>query len=90
MTNGTTITANMTIYAQWTAKLQTGIIINVQNYYSAGYNKQMTGGSPFNIPLGGRVNIRKAEVDPADGILMYEVDYLGQIGWVSSRYLSLE
>ena len=73
-----------------TVRKQSGIIINVQNYYNAGYNKQMTGGSPFSIPLGGRVYIRKAEIDPADGILMYEVEYAGQIGWVSSRYLRLE
>ena len=81
---GHTATFNVTV------KKQSGIIINVNSYYNAGYNYQMTGGSPFSIPRDARVYIRKAVVDPADGILMYEIEYGSQIGWVSSRYLRLE
>jgi hypothetical protein len=70
--------------------VKVGTIINVISHYNVGYNKEMTGGSPFSMPSGAQALIIEELVDPADGILMYRVEYTSRTGWVSSRYMSVE
>gem|GEM_PF-3090478 len=90
VTNSTTITKSMTLYARWAAKQQTAIIINVSSSYNPGTDVTIRYWAGFSIPLGARVTILDSAVDPADGVRAYKVNYQGNIGWVCYNYLRLE
>ena len=66
-----------------------GVIINVNSYYNPGTDVTIRYWAGFSIPANATVTILDSAVDPADGVRAYKVNYNGNIGWVSERYIRL-
>ena len=66
-----------------------GVIINVNYYYTPGTDVTIKYSAGFTIPRDAKVTILDSAIDPADGVRAYKVNYNGNIGWVSERYIRI-
>ena len=71
------------------ANVNQGVIINVSSYYTPATDYTIRYSAGFQIPLNAKVIILDSAVDPSDGVRAYKVNWNGNIGWVSERYIRI-